>query len=187
MKIKLTLIFLAFLSFSCKNRVSQVAPPYTPFWKPLDIAEFVEQRAKWKSLDIQNYTFTYRCDDYMGELNSLEKDIHCKGFVVVNNGVGSVTFDNSKEYFITPDKNNPREKKMYISSMEDFFDNILEDYLRLKRLKDEGKIDYLEAGGVWYDREYFFLREMSYSKFPFSSSYGHKPVSFQIEDFKVTE
>lgn len=153
----------------------------------MDIAKFVEQRAKWKSLNIQNYTFTYEVSDYMREPNSHQRNIKCKRYVVLNNAVGSGAFDNNSEYFIIPGRNNPREKKMYITSVDDAFDNILKDYLRLKRLKDERKIDYLDASDIWYDREYFFLKEICYSKFPFSHSYDKKPVYFELKDFKITE
>lgn len=190
MKVRLYM-FLAILPaimFLCSCRY-QENPQYPSFYgTPLNIVEFVEMRAKWKELNIKNYEFTYDFDDNM-HLRS-PYYIECRGDVVVKNGVGTVTFYTTPNgSWMTPNKDDPYEKKFYITSIEDVFDNILDDYLRLKRMKEEGKVENIWVrGSVWYDRDYFYLKHIGYSIDPsIFRSAGPRNAVFRIKKFKVTE
>lgn len=147
--------------------------------KSLDVHKLLEKKSMWKALGVKNYTFTYRFCDRMNKTGRYRE---YKGIVVVEDGKGKLRFD---KRFRIPSKYNPDERKFFITSIEDVFDNILEDYLRLKKKKDEGQIDYLDASYQWYDSDYFFLKEVQYTPFTFSSSYGPRVMKFEIVDFNV--
>lgn len=150
-----------------------------PDGKPLDVQKLLENKAKWKALDIKNYTFTYKFQDSM---NGSGRYKEYKGIVIVKNGKGSLYFDKRSRI---PSKNNPYERKFFVMSIEDVFDKILEDYLRLKTMKDRWEIDYLDARYEWYDYDCFFLERVEYTPFRFSSSTGPRKMHFQIVDFNV--
>ena len=176
MKRKLLVLIFGFLLFvSCKKHID----PY-PNGIPLDVQKLVEMKYKWKILNIKNYSFTYEFDTYMPR--------YCIGYVIVKNGIGKVTFD-TKDGKLNPDKNDPYKKLYYMTSIEDVFDNILDEYLELKKEKDEGKNDYLDyyAG---YDKKYFFLDYAVCDTFgptPHGEPIGARPKYFRIKDFKVLE
>ena len=165
-----------FLFFSCKGTVD----PY-PNGRPLDVQKLVEMKYKWKTLNIKNYSFTYEFDTY--------KPRFCVGHVTVKDGVGTVTFET--KYAHVPDKNRPSEKLFYITSIEDVFDNMLDDYFRLKKEMDEGKRDYLNYYQQ-YNEKYFFLEGIVCSTYrpPKDDSeflIGIRPLYFRIKDFHVIE
>ena len=176
MKRKLLVLIFGFLLFaSCKKHID----PY-PNGIPLDVQKLVEMKYKWRTLNIKNYSFTYEFDTYMPR--------YCIGYVTVKDGVGKVTF-NTEYGRLNPDKGDQYKKLYYIASMEDVFDNILDEYLRLKKEKDEGKNDYLDyyAG---YDKKYFFLDYAVCDTFgptPHGEPIGARPKYFRIKDFKVLE
>ena len=175
-KIKYFIIaFCFFLLFSCKRSVD----PY-PNGKPLDVQKLVEMKYKWKTLNIKNYSFTYEFDTYM--------PTEYKGYVTVKDGVGSVTFDPERR---SPDKNDPYKKLYYMASMEDVFDNSLDDYLQMKTKIDEGKGDYLDYH-VEYNEDYFFLEDVTYTTFrPIPpggpETNGQNGIYFRVKDFKILE
>ena len=171
----LVLIFGSLLFVSCRKHIN----PY-PNGIPLDVQKLVEMKYKWKILNIKNYSFTYEFDTYMPS--------YCIGYVTVKDGVGKVTFNTEYGRF-NPDKGDQYKKLYYIASIEDVFDNILDEYLRLKKKKDEGKNDYLDyyAG---YDKKYFFLDYAVCNTFgptPHGEPVGAGSKYFRIKDFKVLE
>ena len=176
--VKLKYFIIAFCVFSfvsCRKHID----PY-PNGIPLDVQKLVEMKYKWKILNIKNYSFTYEFDTY--------RPRYCIGYVIVKNGIGKVTFD-TKDGKLNPDKNDPYKKLYYMTSIEDVFDNILDEYLRLKKKKDEGKNNYLDyyAG---YDKKYFFLDYAVCDTFgptPHGEPIGARPKYFRIKDFKVLE
>ena len=176
MKKKFLVLFLCFfLLFSCKRDVN----PY-PNGKPLDVQELVEMKYKWKTLNIKNYSFTYEFDTYM--------PTEYIGYVTVKDGVGSVTFEAERG---SPDKNDPYRKLYYMASVEDVFDNLLDDYLQMKTEIDEGKGDYLDYH-VKYNEDYFFLEDVAYTTFrPIppgeSVPIGQNGIYFRVKDFKILE
>ena len=176
MKRKLLLLFFGFLLFfSCRKHIN----PY-PNGKPLDVQKLVEMKFKWKILNIKNYSFTYEFDTY--------RPSYCIGYVTVKDGVGKVTFNTEYGRF-NPDKGDQYKKLYYIASIEDVFDNILDEYLRLKKKKDEGKNNYLDyyAG---YDKKYFFLDYAVCDTFGPTlrkELVGLRSHYFRIKDFKVLE
>ena len=176
MKRKLLVLIFGFLLFvSCKKHID----PY-PNGIPLDVQKLVEMKYKWKILNIKNYSFTYEFDTY--------RPRYCIGYVIVKNGIGKVTFD-TKDGRLNPDKNNPYQKLYYMTSMEDVFDNILDEYLRLKKKKDERKNNYLDYYAL-YDKEYFFLNYAvcdTCGPTPNGQPIGCRPSYFSITDFKVLE
>ena len=176
--VKLKYFIIAFCVFSfvsCKKHID----PY-PNGIPLDVQKLVEMKYKWRTLNIKNYSFTYEFDTYMPR--------YCIGYVTVKDGVGKVTFD-TKDGKLNPDKNDPYKKLYYMTSIEDVFDNILDEYLRLKKKKDEGKNNYLDYYAV-YDKKYFFLDYAVCNTFgptPHGEPLGAGPKYFRIKDFKVLE
>ena len=176
MKRKLLVLIFGFLLFvSCKTHID----PY-PNGIPLDVQKLVEMKFKWKILNIKNYSFTYEFDTYMPR--------YCIGYVTVKDGVGKVTFNTEYGRF-NPDKGDQYKKLYYIASIEDVFDNILDEYLRLKKKKDEGKNNYLDYYAV-YDKKYFFLDYAVCNTFgptPHGEPLGAGPKYFRIKDFKVLE
>ena len=176
MKRKLLVLIFGFLLFvSCKKHIN----PY-PNGIPLDVQKLVEMKYKWKILNIKNYSFTYEFDTYMPS--------YCIGYVTVKDGVGKVTFNTEYGRF-NPDKGDQYKKLYYIASIEDVFDNILDEYLRLKKKKDEGKNNYLDyyAG---YDKKYFFLDYAVCDTFGPTlrkELVGLRSHYFRIKDFKVLE
>ena len=176
MKRKLLVLIFGFLLFaSCKKHID----PY-PNGIPLDVQKLVEMKYKWKILNIKNYSFTYEFDTYMPR--------YCIGYVTVKDGVGKVTF-NTEYGRLNPNKGDRYKKLYYIASIEDVFDNILDEYLRLKKEKDEGKNDYLDyyAG---YDKKYFFLNYAVCDAFRptlHKELVGVRSRYFRIKDFKVLE
>ena len=176
MKKKFLVLFLCFfLLFSCKRSVD----PY-PNGKPLDVQELVEMKYKWKTLNIKNYSFTYEFDTYM--------PTEYIGYVTVKDGVGSVTFEAERG---SPDKNDPYRKLYYMASVEDVFDNLLDDYLQMKTEIDEGKGDYLDYH-VKYNEDYFFLEDVAYTTFrPIPPGepipIGQNGIYFRVKDFKILE
>ena len=185
----LCLIFSIISFLSCKQQDVN-RKPFTG--RDLDVKKFLEMKAKWQALNIKNYEFKYRFGDstkrHYGGKFSYRAYI---GHVVVKNGKGSVKFDESKEYWLyAPDKDDPYQNMFYITSMDDVFDNILQDYLALKKMKDEGKLDYLDVSDrCRYDKEYFFLNEISYSLAPFSRVHVSENILFEIpwDSFKVLD
>ena len=176
MKRKLLVLIFGFLLFvSCRKHID----PY-PNGIPLDVQKLVEMKYKWKILNIKNYSFTYEFDTY--------RPSYCIGYVIVKNGIGKVTFD-TKNGKLNPDKNDPYKKLYYMTSIEDVFDNILDEYLRLKKKKDEGKNDYLDYYAR-YDKKYFFLDYAVCDTFGptlHGEPNGAGPKYFRIKDFKVLE
>jgi len=167
--------FCLFFVFSCKKHIDPC-----PNGRLLDVQKLVEMKYKWKILNIKDYSFTYEFDTYMPR--------YCIGYVIVKNGIGKVTFD-TKDGRLNPDKNNPYQKLYYMTSMEDVFDNILDEYLGLKKEKDEGKNNYLDyyAG---YDKKYFFLDYAvcdTFSPTLHKELVGVRAQYFRIKDFKVLE
>lgn len=186
----LCLIFSIISFLSCKQQDVN-RKPFTG--RDLDVKKFLEMKAKWQALNIKNYEFKYRFGDstkrhYGGKFFNHRIYV---GHVVVKNGKGSVKFDENKEYGLyAPDKNDPYQNMFYITSMDDVFDNILQDYLALKKMKDEGKRNYLDASdSCRYDIEYFFPSNICYSLAPFSRAYGPTDISFRIpwDSFKVLD
>lgn len=176
MKRKLLVLIFGFLLFaSCKKHID----PY-PNGKPLDVQKLVEMKYKWKILNIKNYSFTYEFDTY--------RPSYCIGYVTVKDGVGKVTF-NTEYGRLNPDKGDQYKKLYYIASIEDVFDNILDEYLRLKKKKDEGKNNYLDYYAV-YDKKYFFLNYAVCDTFGPTlrkELVGLRSHYFRIKDFKVLE
>ena len=176
MKRKLLVLTFGFLLFaSCKKHID----PY-PNGIPLDVQKLVEMKYKWKILNIKNYSFTYEFDTY--------RPSYCIGYVTVKDGVGKVTFNTEYGRF-NPDKGDQYKNLYYIASIEDVFDNILDEYLRLKKKKDEGKNNYLDyyAG---YDKKYFFLDYAVCDTFGPTlrkELVGLRSHYFRIKDFKVLE
>ncbi len=185
----LCLIFSIISFLSCKQQDVN-RKPFTG--RDLDVKKFLEMKAKWQALNIKNYEFKYEfrdsTDRHYGGKFSYRAYI---GYVVVKNGIGSVKFDENKEYGLyAPDKNDPYQNMFYITSMDDVFDNILQDYLALKKMKDEGKRNYLDVGDrCRYDREYFFLSNIGYALAPFSYVHGPTTLIFEIswDSFKVLD
>ena len=176
MKRKLLVLTFGFLLFaSCKKHID----PY-PNGIPLDVQKLVEMKYKWKILNIKNYSFTYEFDTY--------RPSYCIGYVTVKDGVGKVTFNTEYGRF-NPDKGDQYKKLYYIASIEDVFDNILDEYLRLKKKKDEGKNNYLDYYAV-YDKKYFFLDYAVCDTFGPTlrkELVGLRSHYFRIKDFKVLE
>jgi len=181
------LCFVVLISFililsSCKYEIIPSWEESTEFYpngKPLDVQKLIKKRAKWKALCLENYAFTYEFSDRMNATGRYKK---YKGFVIVKDGKGTLRFDKRSRI---PSKNNPYEQRFFITSMEDVFDNILEDCFRLQKMKDEGKIDYLDVSYEWYDPDYFFLERIGYTSFRPSSAHGPRIMHFRILDFNV--
>lgn len=60
-KLRYFIVALCFLSFvSCKEQQRQ---RYIEPFKKLDVQKFMENKYKWKALDIKNYSFKYNFND----------------------------------------------------------------------------------------------------------------------------
>lgn len=180
MKRKIILIILIlFCLFSCKQE--------EPKPKHLDVAKLKEMKAKWQSLNIKNYSFTYVFD--------VEQPRLFVGYVKVKDGIGKVIFEHG-EGQKDPDPNGEWEKTFYITSIDGVFDNILDMYLKDKKDWENGKLDYFDYGdfghGVKYNPSYFFPEEMSvsYGKPPIGGGgtmIGGGHIHLKINDFTVIE
>ena len=148
--------------------------------KLLDEHMFLEQKKKWQALNIKNYTFTYVFEDNM----TSKRFRQYKGTVVVQDGVGSITFEKKAYFQKVPNKNKPDERLFYITSIDEAFEKILLDYQRLKKIKDEGIIDYLDADYVIYRDIYFYLVNIRYTALRPSNALGPRYMYFTITDFE---
>ena len=179
MKRKIILIILIlFCLFSCKQ---EEAKP-----KHLDVAKLKEMKAKWQSLNIKNYSFTYVFD--------VEQPRLFLGHVKVENGIGKVIFEKAYKH---SGSDSEWEKTFYITSMDGVFDNILDRYLKDKKRWEEGKLDYFDytefrSNGVKYNSSYFFPEELniSYEKPIIGGGFALKGcghIHLKINDFKMIE
>ncbi len=170
------MIILVFL-FSC-NR-SQPS-------NHLDVKSHNEMLEKWKALNIKNYSFKY----YFTTNISAYGPRNIQGYVKVKNGVGEVSFKKDRPGKAT------KGSYYYITSIEDAFNNVLNNYLMYKEKLDKKEISYLwyteSKYRKRYDEKYFFPKYIFYTYRP----KGYKHVkglvggpqygdSFEIEDFKV--
>lgn len=181
MKRKIILIILIlFCLFSCKQE--------EPKPKHLDVAKLKEMKAKWQSLNIKNYSFTYVFHVWRPRL--------FVGYVKVKDGIGKVIFEHG-EGQKDPDPNGEWEKTFYITSMDGVFDNILDRYLKDKKRWEEGKLSYFDytdypSKGVRYNSSYFFPEELniSYEKPIIGGGFALKGgghIHLKINDFKMIE
>ena len=169
MKKKITwllILVISFLLFSCPKRYEN---------RLLDIAQLKNNKKSWEVLGIKDYSFSYSFGTCMPE--------YVVGHVEVKNGIGKVSFEGIPHHI--PDKDDPKEKKYYITTIEEAFDNILSEYLDYKRRLDNKEIERLYYHNVEYDENYFFIKDLSFQTYiPISDMTGQCGHSFQIQDFK---
>ena len=169
MKKKITwllILVISFSVFSCPNRYEN---------RLLDIIKLKNNKKNWEILRIKNYSFTYSFGTYMQG--------YVVGHVEVKNGIGKVSFEDIPHHI--PDKEDPKEKKYYITSIEEVFDNILSEYLNYKKKLDNKEIERLYYHNVEYDENYFFIKYLSFQTYiPIPDMTGQHGYSFQIQDFK---
>ena len=169
MKKKITwllILVISFSVFSCPNRYEN---------RLLDIIKLKNNKKNWEILRIKNYSFTYSFGTYMQG--------YVVGHVEVKNGIRKVSFEDIPHHI--PDKDDPKEKKYYITSIEEVFDNILSEYLNYKKKLDNKEIERLYYHNVEYDENYFFIKYLSFQTYiPIPDMTGQHGYSFQIQDFK---
>ena len=169
MKKKFTLFLILvvpLLIFSCPKRYEN---------RLLDVVQLKSNKKNWEALGIKSYSFTYSFGTYMQG--------YVVGHVEVKNGIGKVSFEDIPHHI--PDKDDPKEKKYYITSIEEVFDNILSEYLNYKKKLDNKEIERLYYHNVEYDENYFFIKYLSFQTYiPIPDMTGQHGYSFQIQDFK---
>jgi len=178
------LVSVLFLYSSCNNNTTYPS-------KFLDVEEHSEMWAKWKELNIKNYSFTYSCSYWIGYPSFV-----IVGNVTVKDGIGTVKLDLTRYYKgIKPHSYRFSYYKM--TTMEEVFEHILD-----KHYENKDAINKSNVVKVWYDRQsysnYFFPMNISYSSYPHGmenyrcNSYMvgiNYPDNyrFEITDFKITE
>ena len=176
------LVSVLFLYSSCNNNTTYPS-------KFLDVEEHSEMWAKWKELNIKNYSFTYSCSYWIGYPSFV-----IVGNVTVKDGVGKVVFkDNDWESEIM--KLNLKRSYYHITSMEEVFQHILDKNEENKNGMDEKRWQKVWYTEMDYDVKSFFPRHISYSlqkrgykPVPHSNGYDGGPHErFDITDFKVLE
>lgn len=169
MKKKFTLFLILvvpLLIFSCPKRYED---------RLLDVVQLKSNKKNWEALGIKSYSFTYSFGTYMPG--------YVVGHVEVKSGIGKVSFEGEPHH--VPDENDSREKKYYITSIEEAFDNILSEYLCYKKKLNNKEIKRLYYSSVEYDEDYFFIKNISFETYiPIPDMIGETGYSFQIQNFK---
>ena len=143
------LSIMAFSAISCKQEVGKGVY--------FDTATFNAMKEKWKSFDLEDYSFKYSFNDWypnciMGDVavDKNHKTVRVVCDEIINQDDGSIIQEGE---IVTKDS------KYYFETIEGLFDGLYAEYEAASHIVDSGDYEYIEIF-CEYDEEYGYPKEI---------------------------